>query len=247
MNALKVVVVEDETLARDRLTRLLVELGCEVVAEHEDGRAFLEWLPTAPPFDGLFLDIHMPGGNGLEILAELSTPLPAVFVTAFAEHAVRAFDTETAVDFVLKPVFKDRLERSVARLRARQVPLRTGPEILSVAAESKPQRFLIKAGGGHLFMDLRKVSHFEVIDEIVWACAGEKRFRTTWTALSEIESEFPEARLLRIQRHLLLRCEAVHGYRSIAGGRWKVRVTDGVELEVSRSATPKLREALKLD
>jgi two-component system LytT family response regulator/two-component system response regulator AlgR len=244
MNRLQVVIVEDEALARERLSRLLGELDCQVVAEHEDGRAFLDWLPQAPRIDGLFLDIQMPGGTGMEVLAELPTPLPVVFVTAYAEHAVRAFETE-AVDFVLKPVFKDRLERSVARLRARKVPLRTGAELVALA-EPKSQRFLVKAGGGNLFMDLRKVSHFEVVDEIVWAWAGGKRFRTTWTALSEVEAAFPETGLLRIQRHILLRRESVQGYRSLPGGRWKVRISEGLELEVSRTMTPRLREVLGL-
>ena len=244
MCLLKVVVVDDESLARERLSRLLTELGCQVVAEHEDGRALLDWLPQAPPIDGLFLDIQMPGGSGLEILAELKTSLPVVLVTAFAEHAVKAFEAE-AMDYVLKPVFKDRLERSITRLKARQVPLRNGPELLALA-DSRPQRFLVKAGGGNLFLELRKVSHFEVEDEIVWAWAGGKRFRSSWTALSDVEAAFPESDLLRIQRHILLRWEAVQGYRSLPGGRWKVRVSEGVEVEVSRTTTPKLRELLRL-
>lgn len=244
MNALKVAVVEDEPLARERLSRLLKELGCEVTAELEDGRALLEWLPQAPPLDGLFLDIQMPGGTGLEVMAELEAAPPVVFVTAYAEHAVRAFDAE-AVDYVLKPVFKDRLERSVARLRARQVPTRSGAELRALA-EAKNHRFLVKAGGGHVFLELRKVSHFEVVDEIVWAWAGGKRLRSPWSALSEVEAAFPDATLLRIQRHILLRPEAVLGYRSLAGGRWKVRVAEGQELEVSRTMTPRLREVLGL-
>lgn len=220
------------------------ELGCEVVSELEDGRALLEWLPRAPRLDGLFLDIQMPGGTGLEVLAEMKTPPPVVFVTAFAEHAVRAFEAE-AVDYVLKPIFKDRLERSVARLRARQVPVRSGHELRAMA-DPRPQRFLVKAGGGNVLIELRKVSHFEVVDEIVWAWAGGKRLRSPWTALSEVETAFPESGLLRIQRHILLRREAVQGYRSLSGGRWKVRVAEGVELEVSRTMTPKLREMLSL-
>jgi two-component system LytT family response regulator/two-component system response regulator AlgR len=112
--------------------------------------------------------------------------------------------------------------------------------------EQKSQRILVKANGGNVLVDLRKVSHFEVIDEIVWAWVGGKRFRSTWTALSEVEADLPEAGLLRIQRHTLLRRDAVQGYRSLAGGRWKVRVSEGVELEVSRTATPILREMLGL-
>ncbi len=244
MSVLKVAVADDEPLALERISRFLRELGCEVVAQHEDGHTLLDWLSQAPPLDALFLDIQMPGVSGLELIAELKVPLPVIFVTAFAEHAVRAFDAE-AVDYVLKPVFKDRLERCLVRLRARQVPLRTGTEPRALV-EQKSQRILVKANGGNVLVDLRKVSHFEVIDEIVWAWVGGKRFRSTWTALSEVEADLPEAGLLRIQRHTLLRRDAVQGYRSLAGGRWKVRVSEGVELEVSRTATPILREMLGL-
>lgn len=245
MNSLKVAVVEDESLARERLSRLLGELGCEVVAQLEDGRTFLDWLPHAPHLDGVFLDIQMPGATGLEVLAELTSPLPVVFVTAYAEHAVRAFDAE-AIDFVLKPVFKDRLERSVTRLKARQVPSRSGPEIIALTTEPKSQRFLVRAGGGNLFMELKKVSHFEVVNETVWAWSSGKRFRCHWTALSEVESAFPESALVRIQRHILLRREAVQGFQSVSGGRWKVRIGEGVDLDVSRTMTPILKEMLGL-
>ncbi|HJW33510.1 MAG TPA: response regulator transcription factor [Holophagaceae bacterium] len=245
MTSLKVVVVDDEPLARERLSRLLREAGCEVVAELGDGPSLLAWLRSSPgEVDGLFLDIQMPGGSGLEVMAELPATPPVVFVTAFAEHAVRAFEAE-AVDYVLKPVFADRLERCLARLRARQVPTRTGPELRALMPAA-PQRFLVKAGVGNVFLDLKKVSHFEVLDEIVWAWAGSQRFRTQWTAIADVEAAFAEGKLLRIQRHQLLRLEAVLGYRTLPGGRWKVRVSEGVELEVSRSATPRLRERLGL-
>ena len=242
MTGLAVAVVEDEPLARERLSRLLTELGNRVVAELEDAGSLLSWLEQKPQVDALFLDIQMPGGTGLEVLAEMKERLPVVFVTAHAEHAVRAFDAE-AVDYVLKPVFKDRLERSLARLQSRLVQPRSGSEIRSLLAAPGP-RILVKAGVGNVFLDLRKVTHFEVKAEVVWAYSGGKRFRTQWTALSEVEEAFPEVALLRIQRHVLLRPEVVVGYRSLAGGRWRVRLPEGVELEVSRAMTPRLRELL---
>jgi len=242
MTGLAVAVVEDEPLARERLSRLLTELGNRVVAELEDAGSLLSWLEQRPQVDALFLDIQMPGGTGLEVLAEMKERLPVVFVTAHAEHAVRAFDAE-AVDYVLKPVFKDRLERSLARLQSRLVQPRSGSEIRSLLAAPGP-RILVKAGVGNVFLDLRKVTHFEVKAEVVWAYSGGKRFRTQWTALSEVEEAFPEVALLRIQRHVLLRPEVVVGYRSLAGGRWRVRLPEGVELEVSRAMTPRLRELL---
>ncbi|MBS1785043.1 MAG: response regulator [Acidobacteria bacterium] len=237
MKPLRVALADDEPLARARLARLLREAGCEVVAELEDGPSVLAWLPDAPPVEVLFLDIHMPGATGLEVMAELPDRLPVVFVTAFAEHAVRAFEA-AAVDYVLKPVSAERLGKSLARLRDQP----TAPALASAA----PTRFPAKAGDGHVFLELRRTSHFEVEDEIVWAWCGGSRFRTGWSTLAEVEHAFPGTSLLRIQRHLLLRPEAVLGLRPLEGGRAALRVADGLELEASRTATPKLKEWLGL-
>lgn len=241
MMKLKVALADDEPLARTRLARLLREAGCDVVAELPDGPALLAWLPTAPALDALFLDIQMPGATGFEVVAELKDPPPIIFVTAFAEHAVRAFEA-AAVDYVLKPVAPDRLAKSLERLAKREVPRRTPTELAALTGH----RYPVKAGEGHVFLDLRRTSHFEVEEEIVWAWAGCHRHRTSWTTLAEVEQAFPAAGLLRIQRHLLLRPEAVLGFKPLEGGRGSVRVAEGQDLEVSRTATPKLKELLGL-
>lgn len=250
MNPLRVALADDEPLARTRLARLLKEAGCEVVAELPDGPAVLRWLEAGGSLDALFLDIQMPGISGLEVLAELQdcqTCPPVVFVTAFAEHAVRAFEA-SAVDYLLKPVSAERLSKALARLQQGAVPPRSVGELKSVL--SAAPRFPVKAGDGHVFLELKRTSHFEVEDEVVyaWAPVGGKpiRHRTDWTSLGEAEAAFPNAGLLRIQRHLLLRPEAILGLRPIEGGRAAVRVAEGLDLEVSRSVTPKLKELLGL-
>lgn len=244
MSPLKIVVVDDEPLARERLARLLRDMGHKVVAELEDGPDLLAWLKQDEAVDGIFLDVQMPGGTGLEVLTELPRQIPVIFVTAHSDHAVRAFDTD-AVDYVLKPVFKDRLERAVARLGASQASRKEGAGAKG-AASGTHARIPVKAGEGHIFLDLRKITHLEIEGDIVWAWCSGNRYRTPWGALSEVEAAFPEARLLRIQRHILLRPEMVVAHRPLPGGRCEVRVGDGVSLEVSRSATPKLSEALGL-
>jgi two-component system LytT family response regulator/two-component system response regulator AlgR len=251
-NPLRLVVVDDEPIACRRLARLLRNSGCEVLAELGDLESLLEAFGQGLRPDGLFLDIEMPGGTGLDAVADLPEPIPVVFVTAFAEHAVRAFDAN-AVDYILKPVFQDRLEKALDKLRQyhtlRTVPRTgaepTGPPAPPVEAP-KSGRFPARAGGGHLFLEFRKVSHFEVIEQAVFAWCGGKKFRAPWNALSEVESAFPAAGMMRIQRHILLRPEAVIGHRSLPNGRAKVRVAEGVELEVSRTVTPRLRELLGL-
>jgi DNA-binding LytR/AlgR family response regulator len=240
MKTLRVALADDEPLARARLARLLREAGCEVKAELEDGGAALAWLKEPKEVDALFLDIQMPGATGLEVAAELADyrHCPAVvFVTAYSEHAVRAFEA-AAVDYILKPISAERLAKTLARLR--EGPRR--PETIP----SPTQRFPVKAGEGHVFLDLKRTTHFEVEEEVVWAWVAGGRHRTSWTTLAEVESAFPGVGMVRIQRHLLLRPEAVLGLRPLEGGRASVRVADGMELEVSRSVTPKIKELLGL-
>jgi len=245
MKPLRVALADDEPLARSRLARLLREAGCDVKAELVDGPSVLAWLREPKDVEALFLDIQMPGATGLEVAAELADCAhcpPVVFVTAHSEHAVRAFEA-AAVDYILKPVSAERLAKTLSRLRE------GGPRKAEASGNSH-QRFPVKAGEGHVFLDLKRTTHFEVVEEVVWAWVPANgtpaRHRTAWTTLAEVETAFPGTGMIRIQRHLLLRPEAVLGLKPLEGGRASVRVGEGVDLEVSRSITPKIKELLGL-
>lgn len=239
MRHLRVAVAEDEALSRRRLVRLLQEAGCLVLQSFGDGRSAREWLRGGRDLEALFLDIHMPGLDGLALLKELGGRVPVVLVTAFSEHAVEAFDSE-AVDYLLKPVTASRLERALRRIEARHAPALPLPTVPPL-----PLRYPVVAGEGVVLVDLAKTTHFEVEREVVWAHANG-RLRTTWTSLGEVEAAFPGAGLLRIHRHLLIRPEAVLGLRPSLGGRVFVRLPGGLELEASRGGAPRLRERLGL-
>lgn len=235
----RVVIAEDEELGRKRLTRLLGQMGCEVVCSFNNGVGLLEWVRQNPGIDALFLDVQMPGINGMTILKALGAEVPVLMVTAHPEHAANAFDSD-AVDYLLKPITAVRLKRALKRLEMR---IGTTPP---VEAPKSPRRYAVYAGEGVLLIDLAKTTHFEVDNEIVWAHAGQ-RLRTSWTSLAEVEAAFPLAGMIRIHRHLLIRPEAVVGMRSAPYGRAMVRLAGGIELEASRGGAPRLRELLGLD
>lgn len=233
---LRVLVAEDEPFNLRRLTRLLREAGCEVVAELEDGPSVLAWLAQGEGVDALFLDIQMPGLTGLDVVAELPRPFPVVFVTAYAEHAVRAFE-QAATDYLLKPVTAERLAATLQRLRT-LIGRETG------ARPAGLTRFPVKAGDGVVLVELNRTTHFMFEDDVVWAFAGE-RLRTIWKTLAEAESALG-ARVVRGHRHLLIRPEAVVGVKTGDSGRLHVRLAGGTELEVSRGAAPGLKTRLGL-
>jgi two-component system LytT family response regulator/two-component system response regulator AlgR len=236
MKPLRVLVAEDEPFNLKRLSRLLREAGCEVVAELEDGPSVLAWLGRGEAVDALFLDIQMPGLTGLDISADLPRAVPVVFVTAHAEHAVKAFE-QAAADYLLKPVTAERLGATLQRLRARVERDGVRPPA--------PFRFPVKAGGGLVMVDLARTTHFVFEGEAVWAFAGG-RLRTTWKTLAEAEAALG-SRIVRGHRHLLVRPEAVVGIRAGDSGRLLARLAGGVEVEISRGAAPGLKASLGLD
>ena len=242
MNQLKALVVDDEPLARERLSRLLKEAGCEVVGELGDGVALLHWLKEPWAVDVIFLDIQMPGLSGLEVLAEVSDCPPVVFVTAFSSYAVQAFEL-AAVDYLLKPVFEDRLGKCLQRLRDRLIRPLSPSELKTLLPP--PIRFPIRAGDGEVYMELELVTHFELESDRIWACRGQNRYLTRWATLAEVEQSFPDDGMLRIQRHLLLRPRMVKGIRPTTVGRIKVLVAPNVELVVSRAMTPRTKECVR--
>ncbi|GLH71920.1 DNA-binding response regulator [Geothrix limicola] len=244
MKRLKALVVDDEPLARERLSRLLQEADCAVVGELSDGQALLQWLKQPQELDVIFLDIQMPGPNGMEVLAEAPSCPPVVFVTAHSTYAVRAFEL-AAADYLLKPVFEDRLAKCLQRLRQNLVRPLNPSELKTLLPP--PVRFPIRAGDGEIFMELDLITHFELQDDHVWACRGMNRYVTRWTTLSEVEQAFPDDGMLRIQRHLLLRPKMVRGIRPATVGRVKVMIAPKVELTVSRAMTPRMRAYLRTE
>ncbi len=242
MERLKALVVDDEPLARERLSRLLQEADCTVVGELGDGLALLRWLKQPYDVDVIFLDIQMPGPSGMEVLAEVVTCPPVVFVTAHSTYAVRAFEL-AAVDYLLKPVFEDRLAKCLQRLRQQLIRPLTPTELKTLLPP--PVRFPIRVEDGEIFMELELITHFELENDRVWACRGLNRYVTRWTSLSEVEQAFPDDGLLRIQRHLLLRPRMVKGIRPTTAGRIKVMIAPKLELTVSRAMTPRTRECIR--
>jgi DNA-binding LytR/AlgR family response regulator len=237
---LKVAIAEDEPFNRKRLGRLLREAGCEVVAEFPDGTEILAWLEQGSQVDALFLDIEMPGATGLEVALDLPRHLPVVFVTAYAEHAVQAFEA-AALDYLLKPVTAERLVVSLARIRGK---LDQGS-----AQPGRPRgslRYPVRVGDGLVLLDLAKTTHFTFEDDSVWSFVNGERFRTTWRFLTEVEAAFPPQSLVRGHRNLLIRPEAVVGFKTGEFGGLTVGLQGGVAVEVSRGAASKLKECLGL-
>lgn len=225
---LRAFVVDDEAPARRRLVRLLEQVrDVEVVAVTGDAEGASAQIAELRP-DIVFLDVQMPGMDGLALAQRCAAPA-VVFVTAHAEHAVRAFEL-ASVDYLLKPVRLERLEEAVHRARAR-------------AEQRAPEpRIVAHDRGSTLFVDPRTVTRFHASDKYT-AFASEGRELLTEESLSALEQRLAPFGFVRVHRSELVRLSAIRAFRAEDGAH-AVRLDDGQVVPVSRRMATALRERL---
>ena len=253
---IRTLIVDDEPLGRGGIrARLQNEPDIEIIGECTNGRLAVEAIHELAP-DLLFLDVQMPGMNGFEVLKIIgAATLPAViFVTAFDEYALRAFDVH-ALDYLLKPIdderFKLALER--ARLQLRQKTESTlGQQIAALLAalpanatptkaEAKARdRFVIKSGGRITFVKAEEVDWIEAVGDYAQLHVGTQTYlvRETMTTLA---AEL-DARFLRIHRSFIVNTNCIRELHSLFNGEYNVILHDGTELKSGRSYREQLRQ-----
>lgn len=225
---MRVLVVDDEPIARARIVRLLRRLeDVEVVGEAENGQEALRLAAELAP-DVMLLDVEMPGLDGLAVAETPGVP-PVVFTTAHREHAVHAFDAD-AVDYLLKPIQEERLARALERVRERasRVP-------------AEPWRLIVTDGSLKRFVDARQVDCFTSDQKyVVFRLDGEELI--TRESLDALEARLAPLGFLRASRGALVRRDAIRAWDAAGGG---TLVLDGGErVPVSRRAAPVIRAAL---
>lgn len=231
---MKVLIADDELLARKRLHRLLSEMpDVEIVGEVETGEATLAALKTLP-VDAVLLDIQMPGMSGLEAATRLGSHGPqVVFCTAHAEHAVAAFE-HGAVDYLLKPIEPSRLRRALDRARERQVK----------AAPSN-ERIPITGRHGVALIDPLAITHAVLEGELVTVHTDQGNHLTD-VPLQSLHALLPKDRFERVHRRALLNLHAVTRLEPLPSGGYIARTRQGAAVEVSRQAARALRRRLGL-
>lgn len=244
---MRILIVDDEELARLRLRRLLEELSAqmpiEVVGEAAQAAVALEWLDREP-CDVVLLDIHMPGLDGLELAARLRArpDAPAlIFVTAHAEHALTAFELE-ALDYLTKPVRAERLRQALLRVAQRSQPP-AGP------TDAQDAAVIVVSDRGRVHrVPIAEVLYFKAELKYVTLRTAEHAFVLDDT-LTDLEKRLDQ-RFLRVHRNALVARRAVRALERRAlddedSGGWAVRVAPVDEwLAVSRRQIAAVREAL---
>jgi two-component system LytT family response regulator len=245
----RTLLVDDEDLARAALRRALGDADdFEIVGESSNGIEAIEMIAGLRP-DLVLLDIEMPGFDGFEVVQQLSEPPIIVFVTAYDEYAVRAFEAN-AIDYLLKPVQADRLERALARVRERIRNVNPEPasRVKEVARErgGPMRRIAARRGKRIVIVPLGEVIRVEIEDKLVFAVTANDRLLVEKT-ISELEKMLEPAGFLRISRGELVNLETVKELLPWFSGTWRVKLTNGEERDVSRERARQLKEAMGVE
>ncbi len=249
---IRVLLVDDEPLARDMLREMLQsDPEAQVVGESCNGREALGAIQAQNP-DLIFLDVQMPEMGGFELLSSLgSGKMPyVIFVTAYDQYAVRAFEVQ-ALDYLLKPFDQERFDLSWQRAKAQLRRDQNGgmdQRILTLLEELKAgkkhlERLVIKAGGRIYFLDTKDIDWIEAEGNYVSVHSARKAHLLRET-ISSLESQLDPKKFVRIHRSSIVRLDFIQELQPWFHGEYRVILHDGTQLTLSRNHREKLQEAL---
>jgi two-component system LytT family response regulator len=240
MSTIRVIIVDDEELGRQRVRELLRnEDGFEVVGECADGNTAVEQIHELRP-DLVFLDVQMPGMDGFQVLETLdpaSMPV-VVFITAYDEFAVRAFEA-SAVDYLMKPFYKSRFHAAVERARARVEHARLkglDRRLLSliegVPGPRAPDRFVIRQGSRIYFLPSEEVDWLEGEGNYVRLHSGGKSHLIR-SMIGTLVERLDPRRFIRVHRSVIVNVEGIKEIQVFGRGTYVLVLRDGSKLRSS--------------
>jgi len=261
---MRVFVVDDEQLAREELCYPLDQLGdIEIVGQAADGLEALAAVERHEP-DLVFLDIQMPGLGGFEVARRLlergDDPPALVFVTAFDQHAIEAFEVN-AVDYLLKPVESGRLEQALQRARRRVDADRPGPAVpaptndqleqivkMMAGRQTRRDQVAIRVGERFVLVQADEIIYASLADESINIVTGQVAGTSNYRTLDDLQARLDPDVFWRVHRSHLVNINKIKEIVPWFSRNYILRMKDakGTEIPVSRAQTKRLRDYLKL-
>jgi len=252
VTAIRVVTVDDEPLARERVSTLVRETeGLELVGEANNGIQALDLITGLDP-DLVFIDVEMPELSGFGVIAALDDArVPAViFITAFEQYALKAFEVG-AVDYLQKPVTRQRFSAAVTRARERlgRRPADYGLTLVSSAtvaerARGYRTRFVVRRGNAHHIVPADHVDWMDVADNYLGLRVGPKTHLWRGT-MKQAEDELDPDRFVRIHRSAIVAVDRILTVRTHESGGHVIEIQGGVRLRSSRQYADRVRALLR--
>ena len=236
---LRAIIVDDEAPARSELSFLLGETGkVEVVAEAANVREAIEKLKDVGA-DVMFLDVNMPGTDGLQLaeaLTRLKYPPYVIFVTAYSEHAVKAFDVN-ATDYLVKPVETERLNQAIAKVMQQMSGQGHAPS---------GERIPVEKGGKKLLVPTDKIHFIMAKDDYSYLHTDTDRYLST-VSLAQLEAKLEPLGFFRVHRRYLVNLSCIREVDPVSGGTLLLTLQGEEEqIPVSRRRVASLKKALGL-
>jgi two-component system LytT family response regulator len=248
VNPMHILLVDDEAPARERLRRLLAGIeGVKVVGEAADGLEAVEMVARLGP-DLVLLDVQMPGLDGFGVIQALEDPPAIIFVTAYDEYAIRAFEVH-ALDYLLKPFSRERLQEAIDRaqqtLEEEQDPgAQLGPLLESLTAGGwYLSRLAVQEGERIRILSVEEVDWVGIEEEQVVVHIGEQAYPIRRT-LAELEAGLDPQRFFRAHRSAIVNLDRVQEVIPWFKGSYVLRLTTGAQVDLSRARGRALRKML---
>lgn len=253
MGKLRAFLVDDEPLALKRLTRLLLETEkVEIIGQTTEPLKALQIIPNLQP-DVIFLDIQMPELTGFELLQNLEKYPPVIFTTAFDQFALKAFEV-FSIDYLLKPIEVERLEKSLEKLEKFSSEQNTNIENLltnltqNLSKESPKliERIASRIGGKVQILNVSEITHFFAEDKMTFAQNTENKQFPIDFSLNELEIKLNANKFLRIHRSSIVNLDFINEVHGWFSGKVLVRLKDSkkTELVVARERVKILKDFL---
>jgi two-component system response regulator LytT len=244
------VIVDDEQLACDELTFLLKEFPeIEIVGAGANGLQAVELIQKLEP-DLVFLDVHMPGMDGMGVvrrLREKDIDLPRfIFVTAYDQYAVEAFRLE-AMDYLLKPVDRVRLAETIERARREQQEKQKAPEAAPRASTPRT-KMLVRSGARNFIVDAQDVIYATIDDGLITLVTTQLEGHSNYRTIEDLQANLDRDTFWRVHRSYLVNIDRIKEVVPWFKSSYQLRMDDKkqTEIPVSRVQTRRLRELFKL-
>lgn len=251
MNAepMKTIIVDDERLARRELRRLLKAIeDVAVTAEANNGIEAVAVIAKERP-DLVFLDIEMPGLNGLQVAEKMlrdAIPAHVIFVTAYDHYAIKAFEVN-AVDYLLKPIVPERLEESVGRVRrlmeAGAAPLRNIEQLVASLAAPKNKKLSLRSEKSSIIIDAADLIFAHAGQGVVTAVTAARSGTLACQSLDELQELLGDA-FFRAHRGYLVNVDEIREVIPWFSGTFRLRMSNNSEIPLSRNRAKELRDIL---
>lgn len=236
---MKVLIIEDETPAANRLTKMLSEIDPNIeVAERLDSvESSLNWLKYNTCPDLIFLDIHLADGSCFEIFKYSEVNCPIVFITAYDEYALQAFKVN-AIDYLLKPLKMEELRRAIDKFYQRRAPLPPFDysKIASVMTPQYAERFLIKIGQMFRLVEVKDAAYFYSEDKITYLIATNGKRHPLDMTMDKVESMVSPKQFFRINRQFIISISAIAEMHTHSKSRVKIVLNPPAKEEAVVSA-----------